>query len=90
MHTFRGHKSEDWIKPGSKLWFHFLGLLETKKITEGILDISFYHSINQKILSRGIKKFEISNFAMFLGIKCDVIQAVNDISTKPSVKIFMI
>ena len=83
LHTFREHKSEDWIKPGSKLLFHFLDILETKRITEGILDIFSYHSINQKIVSTGIKK---NIFAMFLGIKCDVNQAMNDISTNPSVK----
>ena len=34
LHTFQVHKSEDWIKPGSKLLFHFLDILETKQITE--------------------------------------------------------
>ena len=82
MHTFWDDKSEDRIKRGSKLLFHFLDILETKENTEGILDISNYHFRNQKILSTGIKtKF----LAMFLGIKCDVIQAMNDISTNPSV-----
>ena len=54
--------------------FHFLDILETKQITGGILDISSYHSINQKILSDIKKKI---NFAIFLGIKCDVNQAMN-------------
>ena len=62
---------------------HFLDILETKQIIEGILEISSYDSINQKILSTGIKK---TIFSMFLGIKCDINQAVNDISTNPSVK----
>ena len=51
MHIFWDDKSEDRIKRGSKLFFHFLYILETKENTEGILDISNYHSINQKILS---------------------------------------
>ena len=56
LHTFRGEKSQDWKKLGSKLWFHFIDILDTNKITEGILDNSFCHSKNQKSLSTGIKK----------------------------------
>ena len=55
LHTFQVHKSEDWIMPGSKLLFPFLDILETKQITEGILDISSYHSVNHKIVSTVIK-----------------------------------
>ena len=50
-------------------------MLESKVFTEGIWDISFYHSINQKILSTAIKNI----FALFLGIKCYKNQAMNDI-----------
>ena len=87
MHTFPEHKSEHWIKPGSKLLFQFLDMVEPKFFTQGILDISFYQSINQKILSTVIKKI---NFRLFLGIQFDINQAMNDILTNPCVKIFRI
>ena len=44
------------MKPVSKCLFHFVDTLEPEIFTEGVLDISFYHSINQKTLSTAIKK----------------------------------
>jgi len=49
LHTFPKQKSEQWIKPG------FIDIVEFYVFTKGILDISFYHSINQKIPSTGSK-----------------------------------
>ncbi len=60
------NKSEHWIKPGSKFLFDFAEILKVKGFIEGILDFSFYHSINQRILSTAMYKY---NFTMFLGIR---------------------
>ena len=43
-------------------FLHFVDILEAKVFTEGILDISFYHSLNQKILSTAYKKPFLSCF----------------------------
>lgn len=55
-------------------------ILESEAFTEGIFDISFYHSINQKIQSAAIKNVFV------LGIKCYLNQVMNDIWTNASVK----
>jgi len=39
------------MKSGLKLLFHLFDILEPKVFTERILDVSVYHSTNQKILS---------------------------------------
>jgi len=47
-HSFAENKSQHWMKPGSKLSFHFVDILKLKFFfTEGILNISISH-INQK------------------------------------------
>ncbi len=69
MHTFPENKSEYWIKLGSKLFFDFVDISELKVSIEGILDFSFYHSINLKIMSTARKKHI---FTMFIGIKCSI------------------
>ena len=51
LHTFPEQKSEHWIKLGSKFLFHFVHILDAQVFTQGILDISFYHSKNHKTLS---------------------------------------
>ncbi len=62
LDSFSEHKSEYWMKPDSKLWFDFIHTLELRVFTEGILDFSFYHPINQKILSTDRKQ---THFTMF-------------------------
>ncbi len=64
LHIFPEDKSEHWIKPGLKFLFYFVYTLELKFFIEGILDLSFYHSINQKILLTVRKEYI---FAMLLG-----------------------
>jgi len=76
LHLFPEEKSEHWIKPDSKFLFHFVDILGAKIFTEGILDISFYRSINQIQPSTAIKK---SIFSLFLGKKCCINQNLNDI-----------
>ena len=49
-------KSEYWIKPGSKFFFHCVHILDEKKITEGFMDIYFCYPVNQNILSVALKK----------------------------------
>jgi len=56
LHIFPEEKSEHWIKPDSKLLFHFVDILESKGFYKEDLDLSFYHSINQKKMSTAIKK----------------------------------
>ncbi len=50
LHTFPEHTSYYWIK------FGFVVILELNVFPEGILNVSFYHSINQKILSTDRKQ----------------------------------
>ncbi len=50
----------NWMKSGSNLLFDFVNILESK-----IFDFSFYHSINQKILSI----YRKHAFLLFLRIK---------------------
>lgn len=40
LHGFPEHKSKHWIKPGSKLVFRFVDILELKVLQKGILDVS--------------------------------------------------
>ena len=56
-------KHHHWLKPDSKLLFHYVDTLEMKLYTEGIVDMSSYQPINQEIPSVVIKK---RIFAMFL------------------------
>lgn len=49
-------KSDHWMKPGSKFFFYFAVILESKLLYRGGLDISLYQSLNQKVLSTAIKK----------------------------------
>jgi len=63
LHTFIEQKS--WMKSGLKLLFHLFDILEPKVFTEGILDISVYHSTNQKILSTAENNYI---FTICLGI----------------------
>ncbi len=47
------------MNPGSKFLFDFVNILELKFFQEGILDFSFYHCINQKILSTDRKQVNL-------------------------------
>ncbi len=52
---------------GAQILFHYVDILELNVCIEGILDICFNYSINQKKTSINRKKKII--FAVFLGIK---------------------
>ena len=70
LNTFQEPKSELWIKPGSKLLFHFVVILVSKAFTEGYLFVSLHKSENT------VNRPKISIFIMFLGMKCYIIQAI--------------
>jgi len=57
--NFQEKKSEHWTKSGSEFLFHFVEIFLSEVFIEGILDIYFYDSINQKILSTARIKNEI-------------------------------
>ncbi len=48
LHKIPEDKSEHHIKPDSKFLFDFINILELNICVEGILHISFYHSITHK------------------------------------------
>ena len=55
--------SEHWVVPDSKLFLHYVQTVQLQVLSEGIMDMSFHHPINQEILL-SLKK---TNFSPFFG-----------------------
>ena len=55
LHIFSVDRSERMIKPGAKLFFHFVYTQDENKITEGFQDICFHYLGNPNILSIALK-----------------------------------
>ena len=58
LHIFSVDRSERMIKPGAKLFFHFVYTQDENKITEGFQDICFHYLGNPNILSMAFKKID--------------------------------